>query len=317
MERWARLNARHVSTLPSGPAPSRNDEYLFYQSVVGAWPMGESLSDPELEDFQRRVREYMAKAIKEAKVRTSWTNPDAEYDAAVARFVDACFDRSRSAAFLEEVRQFKRRIEPAGQLNSLGQLLLKLASPGVVDTYQGCELWELSLVDPDNRRPVDYALRSRLLEQLDREAAGDKARLCAQLMARMDDGRVKLYTLTQGLRLRQRQATLFRTGAYRELEVEGPQGKAAVAMAREHEESAVLAVAPRFTLSALEREGGLSRAYEGTFVTLPDAYEGMMLRDVFTGREVRTERGKTGGVVLPLSPLLANFPVVLLERSTG
>ncbi|MFL5346084.1 MAG: malto-oligosyltrehalose synthase [Hyalangium sp.] len=317
VERWAKLNAPHVSKLPSGPAPSRNDEYFLYQTVVGAWPMGESLSDSELEDFQRRVREYMAKAIKEAKVRTSWTNPDAEYDAAMGRFVDACFDRSKSAAFLEQVRQFKRRMEPAGQLNALGQLLLKLASPGVVDTYQGCELWDLSLVDPDNRRPVDYGLRSRLLEELDREAARDSALLCAQLTAHMDDGRVKLYTLAQGLRLRQRQATLFRTGGYRELEVQGPRGQAAVAMAREHEDSVVLAVAPRFTLAALEREGGLSRAYEGTFVTLPDAYAGMMFRDVFTGREVRTERGKTGGVVLPLSPLLASFPVVLLERSTG
>nr|WP_224242125.1 malto-oligosyltrehalose synthase [Hyalangium gracile] len=314
---WARLNAAHVSTLPSGHAPSRNDEYLFYQTVAGAWPMGESLSEAELADFQRRVREYMAKAIKEAKVRTSWTNPDGDYDTAVARFVDACFDRKKSGAFLDDVRQLKRRIEKAGQLNALGQLVLKLASPGVVDTYQGCELWDLSLVDPDNRRPVDYALRARLLESLDGEAAADAPGLCSRLTASMDDGRVKLYTLAQGLRLRQRQAPLFRTGGYRELGLEGPRKTAALALAREHEGSVVLSVVPRFTLGALEEQGGLSKAYEGTFVTLPDAYAGMMFRDVFTGREVRAERGTTGGVVLPLSPLLAGFPVVLLERSTG
>jgi (1->4)-alpha-D-glucan 1-alpha-D-glucosylmutase len=317
VEHWAQLNAQHLTQLPGGPAPSRNDEYLFYQTVVGAWPMGESLSGPELEDFQRRVREYMAKAIKEAKVRTSWTNPDADYDAAMARFVDACFDPGKSAAFLEDVRKFKRRIEPAGQLNSLGQLVLKLGSPGVVDTYQGCELWDLSLVDPDNRRPVDYRLRSRLLEELDQEAAADPAALCARLVANRDDGRIKLYTLVQGLRLRQRQAALFRAGGYHELELEGSRARAAIAFAREHQESFVLVAVPRFTLSALEGEGGLSGAYEGTFVALPEAYGGMMFRDVFTGREVRPERLKTGGVGLPLSPLLATFPVVVLERSKG
>jgi len=318
VEHWGQLNAAHVSKLPGGPAPSRNDEYLFYQTVVGTWPMGgEPLSIPELEDFQRRVREYMGKAIKEAKVRTSWTNPDADYDTAVARFVDACFDPGRSAAFLEDVRQFKRRIEPAGQLNSLGQLALKLASPGVVDTYQGCELWDLSLVDPDNRRPVDFELRARLLEALDREAAQDAAGLCERLLADRDDGRIKLYTLAQGLRLRQRQQALFRAGGYHELELEGPRARTAVAFARKHEEALVITAVPRFTLSALEGEGGLARAYEGTFVALPEAYGGMMFRDVFTGREVRPERGTTGGVVLPLSPLLAGFPVVLLERSKG
>ncbi|MDY7229124.1 malto-oligosyltrehalose synthase [Hyalangium rubrum] len=317
VHRWSRLNARHVAELPGGPAPTHNDEYLFYQTVVGAWPMGDSLSEAEHEDFQRRVREYMGKAIKEAKVRTAWTNPDADYDAAVARFVDACFDRKGSNVFLEDVRQFKRRIERAGQLNALGQLVLKLASPGVVDTYQGCDLWDLSLVDPDNRRPVDYTLRMRLLEELDREAASDPAALCARLTADMTDGRVKLYTLTQGLRLRQRQAALFRTGGYRVLHLVGKRSEAAVAFAREHEDSVVLTVVPRFTLSALESGGGLARAYEGTFVDLPEAYGGMMFRDVFTGREVRAERGRRGGVVLPLSPLLASFPVVLLERSTG
>jgi (1->4)-alpha-D-glucan 1-alpha-D-glucosylmutase len=317
VEHWARLNEGHLSTLDSGRAPSRNDEYLFYQTVVGAWPMGEALSDPEREEFQRRMREYMAKAIKEAKVRTSWTKPDAGYDSAVASFVDACFDKHKSAAFLEEVRQFKRRLEPAGQLNSLGQLVLKLASPGVVDTYQGCELWDLSLVDPDNRRPVDFPTRDRLLAALDAEAQKDVARLCASLCSEWEDGRVKLYTLAQGLRLRQRQQELFRVGSYRELEAQGPRDKAVVALAREHEQAVVLAVVPRFTLAALEAQGGLAQAYEGTFVTLPDAYEGMMFRDVFTGRQVRPERGAAGGAVLPLSPLLSRFPVVLLERSTG
>nr|WP_093522144.1 malto-oligosyltrehalose synthase [Stigmatella erecta] len=317
VQHWAQLNARHVTLLPSGPAPSRNDEYLLYQTLVGAWPMGESVSAQEFEAFHLRVRDYMAKALKEAKVRTSWTNPDADYDAAVARFVDACFDAKQSSAFLDDVRQFKRHIERAGQLNAVGQLVLKLGSPGVVDTYQGCELWDLSLVDPDNRRPVDYALRAQLLETLDAQSAKDRAALCARLVSDMDDGHVKLYVLTEGLRLRQRQASLFRSGAYRALELSGPRAQAAVAFAREQGEATVLVVVPRFTLNAMDKAGGLSSAYEGTFVDLPEAYGGMMFRDVFTGRQVRPERGITGGVVLPVAPLLAGFPVVLLERSTG
>jgi (1->4)-alpha-D-glucan 1-alpha-D-glucosylmutase len=151
---------------------------------------------------------------------------------------------------------------------------------------------------------------------LDREAAEDRRGLCARLVAGMDDGRVKLYALAQSLRLRQRQAALFRAGGYRALELRGPRAQAAVAFAREHAEAVVLTAVPRFTLSALEA-GGLAQAYEGTFVDVPEAYGGMMFRDVFTGREVRPERGATGGVVLPLSPLLADFPVILLERSTG
>lgn len=315
VRRWARLNARHVTELPSGPAPSRNDEYLFYQTMVGAWPMGESLSAEARADFQRRVREYMLKAIKEAKVRTSWLNPDTAYEEAVARFVDACFEHKRGALFLQEVRQFKRRLEPAGQLNALGQLLLKVVSPGVVDTYQGCELWDLSLVDPDNRRPVDFALRTRLLEELDRAAEEDRLGLARALAANMDDGRVKLFVLAESLRLRQRLPELFRLGGYRALDVAGPRAEAAVAFAREHGDAVVVAAVPRFVLDALESPEGLAGAYAGTFLALPDAYEGMMFRGVFTGREVRPERGP-GGVVLPLAPLLADFPVVLLERSS-
>ncbi|NNB99384.1 malto-oligosyltrehalose synthase [Corallococcus exiguus] len=312
---WADLTRPFVSHLPSGPAPSSNDVYLFFQTVVGAWPMGEQVPEGEWKEFHRRVREYMGKAIKEAKVRTSWTNPDGAYDDAVARFVDACFDPAKGQAFLDDVKAFKRRIERAGQHNALGQLLLKLASPGVVDTYQGCELWDLSLVDPDNRRPVDYALRERLLTALDDAAAKDRPALCARLVKDLDDGQVKLFVLAEALRLRQKYADLCRAGGYEALEPSGPRSPAAVGFARTHGDSVLIACAPRYTLEALE-SGGLARAYDGTFLNLPEAYAGMMFRNVFTGRPVRPQQGP-GGVGLALGPLLAEFPVVLLERSTG
>ncbi|HEY0093964.1 MAG TPA: malto-oligosyltrehalose synthase, partial [Archangium sp.] len=222
VRRWAKLNEQHVTELPGGPAPSRNDEYLFYQTVVGAWPMGGALSGKALEEFRGRIRDYMLKAIKEAKVRTSWTNPDKDYEEGMSRYVEACLDEEKGRAFLADLLAFKRRIERAGQHNALGQLLLKMGSPGVVDTYQGCELWDLSLVDPDNRRPVDYALRERMLRSLEQEAEKGRQELCTRLVADMEDGRIKLFVLTEGLRLRQRQAELFRKGGYRALSLTGP-----------------------------------------------------------------------------------------------
>ncbi|WP_434388053.1 malto-oligosyltrehalose synthase [Melittangium boletus] len=317
VEFWSSLTRAHRAEMPEGPAPSLNDEYLFYQTVVGAWPMGgEPLSPAALEELRGRIREYMLKAIKEAKVRTSWTNPDKDYEEGVARFVESCLDQGKSAAFLADVLAFKQRIERAGQHNALGQLLLKLMSPGVVDTYQGCELWDLSLVDPDNRRPVDYGLRERLLTALDQEAARNRVGLCAHLTERMEDGRIKLFVLAEGLRLRQRSAALFRQGGYQALSLSGPRADAAVAFAREHEGSLVLTVAPRYTLSALESPGGLASAYEETSLELPASYASMTFRDVFTGQQVRPGR-RGEGAVLPLAPLLVGFPLVLLERSDG
>ncbi|WPB74741.1 malto-oligosyltrehalose synthase [Archangium violaceum] len=314
--RWSQLTRAHRLERPEGPSPSLNDEYLFFQTVVGAWPMGPSLSAEGLAEFRGRIRDYMLKAIKEAKVRTSWTNPDPTYEEGMSKFVEACLDEGKSRAFLEDLQAFKRRIERAGQHNALGQLLLKLGSPGVVDTYQGCELWDLSLVDPDNRRPVDYGVRTRMLEALDQEAREDRSALCSRLMADMEDGRIKLFVLAEGLRLRQRQKALFCRGGYRALHLVGPRADAAVAFVREHEQSAVICAAPRYTLSALESPGGFAGAYEETSLDLPESYASMTFRDVFTGREVRPGR-REGGAVLPLAPLLAGFPLVLLERSDG
>lgn len=312
VEHWSSLTRVHRTEMPDGPSPSLNDEYLFYQTVVGAWPMGGTLTGKALEEFRGRIREYMLKAIKEAKSRTSWTNPDKDYEEGMARYVDACLEEGKSRAFLSDVEAFVRRIERAGQHNALGQTLMKLASPGVVDTYQGCELWDLSLVDPDNRRPVDYTLRERLLGQLDAQAKKDRAGLCTQLTKDMEDGRIKLFVLSEGLRLRQRHPELFRQGGYQALTLSGPRADGAVAFAREQGQSVLIAVAPRYTLSALEG-GGLAAAHEETSLELPAAYASMTFRDVFTGQQVRP--GRQGeGAILPLAPLLTGFPLVLLEK---
>jgi (1->4)-alpha-D-glucan 1-alpha-D-glucosylmutase len=309
VRRWARLNARHKTAVRDRPAPDANDEYLYYQTLIGAWPMGDGLPDPS---FQARMARYMEKAIKEAKLHTSWINPEQAYDAAVQRFVERTLDGAHSRAFLESARAFKRHIERTGQHNALGQVVLKLASPGVADFYQGGELWDLSLVDPDNRRPVDLAARLALLDRLDRQARRDPVRLCRSLARHMTDGRVKLYLTAQGLRLRRRRAGLFRQGDYRPLDVDGPLEQRLVAFARHHQGAWVVAAAPRLVHRLLARGRSLGEGYRGTAILLPRELGEVPLTSVFTGRKVRARKTKAAPA-LDAGELLREFPVVLLE----
>src|SRR5262249_36594370 len=151
-------NDAHRQQVEDTVAPSANEEYFLYQSLVGAWPM-ESYSNEEYAGFVDRIQQYILKALREAKVHSSWMNPDTVYEEAVARFISLILDPDTGSEFLEDFRPFQRRVSAVGLLNSLSQTLLRIASPGVPDTYQGTELFDFSLVDPDNRRPVDYERR--------------------------------------------------------------------------------------------------------------------------------------------------------------
>ena len=190
LQTWQRLNRRHRAMVDGAPVPGANTEYLIYQTLVGAWPI-----DAE------RLTAYLLKATREAKVHTSWINPNKPYDEALARFAQAILDRQRSAAFLDDFMPFQMRVAHFGALNSLAQTLIKLTAPGVPDFYQGTELWDLSLVDPDNRRPVDWALRRRLLDELEHalHAAPDRGALAHELWTKKDDARVKLFVVREGL----------------------------------------------------------------------------------------------------------------------
>ena len=165
------------------PAPDANEEYLLYQTLIGAWPI-EPCSADDYAAFGKRVAQFMQKAMREAKIHTSWTDSAAEYEAAVEGFVERILDPRRSAAFHSDFRPFQSRISHWGMLSSLSQTLLRIAAPGAADTYQGSELWDFSMVDPDNRRPVDYKLRRTLLAGLaatgragaDRRAIAQEAR---------------------------------------------------------------------------------------------------------------------------------------------
>ena len=246
VQRWVLLNRRlHRTAEAGGALPDANAEYLLYQTLVGIWPPPDSRESADvegLETLRGRLRDYMAKAAKEAKLYTAWTNADPEYEAALAAFVDAVTDPVRSAAFLEDFTDFLRPVARLGLLNSLTLALLRLTVPGVPDVYQGCELLNLSLVDPDNRRPVDFERRRSLLGELPAPTADAPQDPPAWHAA---DGRAKLHLIRQALRLRAAAPTLFAAGDYVPLAVTGPLAEHLVAFARVHDGRAAVALAPR------------------------------------------------------------------------
>ncbi len=304
---WQRLNRKHHAMVDGAPVPGSNTEYLIYQTLVGAWPIDAA-----------RLRDYMLKAVREAKVHTSWTNPNPRYDEALARFVEAILDPARSGPFLEDFTLFHGRVAHAGLLNSLGQTLIKLTAPGVPDIYQGSELWDLNLVDPDNRRPVDWATRIRLLDELvvAVTAAPDRAALAHELVKSSADGRAKLFLIREGLAVRRAHRALFEGGAYQPLEARGPWAEHVCAFARTTGDAVALTIVPRL----LARRGldalPLGSGYWGeTWVELPRELHGSFT-SAFTGERVETAALREGPG-LPLAAVLTAFPVALLLRETA
>jgi (1->4)-alpha-D-glucan 1-alpha-D-glucosylmutase len=334
ISRWSRLTRRHRREANGEPAPSRNDEYLLYQILLGAWPL-DDLDDETRPTFVGRIQEYMAKATREAKVHTSWINPNEAYDTAVHDFVAAILDPARSGPFLADFARFQQTIARAGAINSLGQALLKLTVPGVPDTYQGNELWDLSLVDPDNRRPVDYRLRQRSLAGLARTGDDDASasRLVRRLVSGWTDGRIKQYLTWRALGVRRQHPDLFKRGSYRPLDAAGPLADHLCAFLRQHDGQQIVVAVPRLIARLLadapdESAHGPLQFGEGvwdaTQVLLPEA-PGQRYRCVFTGETVESVRlcsdgsedaPDTAQSALPLGTLFAHCPVILLVRET-
>jgi (1->4)-alpha-D-glucan 1-alpha-D-glucosylmutase len=301
---WQTLNRRHRTVVDGRPTPGANTEYLIYQTLVGAWPIGEE-----------RLRAYLHKAIHEAKSHTSWIEPNVRYDEAIDRFAAAILDPDRSARFLEDFVPFQQRVARFGMLNGLAQTLVKITAPGVPDFYQGTELWDLSLVDPDNRRPVDFARRQQLLEALVAEidSAQEVAGLARDLVKRWEDGRVKLFLIRQALACRRRHAALFSDGAYRPLEGEGPLAEHLCAFARLGSGQAALIVVPRLLARRGIDEPPLGREYwgEATRVRVPAEIQGRFVNALTGERVTVTEPGVDAGT------LFTGFPVALLVTAEG
>jgi (1->4)-alpha-D-glucan 1-alpha-D-glucosylmutase len=313
---WSRQNMSKKTLRDGALMPSRNDEYLLYQTLVGSWPIpagGATRAGlPELPaDYVERIAAYMEKATREAKVQTSWINPNEAYDNAVRDFVYGIFDQRRSKRFLSSMEAFARRMAFFGRFNALSQQLIKLTAPGVPDIYQGTELWTDSLVDPDNRRPVDYVLRRKLLADLRKAMAGDRAQLAENLLGCAGDGRIKLYLTYLALQLCAEQPALFAEGDYLPLEATGDKEEHVIAFARRHGSQELIAVVPRLCLLLA---GGaelppLGDIWGDTALQVSHATPATRYRNLFTGDELTPIGGR-----LALSEILQRFPVALLVK---
>jgi (1->4)-alpha-D-glucan 1-alpha-D-glucosylmutase len=306
LERWAGLNEPvRASLAPS--APDRHDEYLLYQTLLGMWPAA-PVDDAERAHLVERLQAYMVKALREAEERTSWTEPDEAYESAVSVFVARILDEGESRAFLDDFARLHARTARLGAVNGLAQTVLRVTSPGVPDTYQGAELWDLSLVDPDNRRPVDYGERRAALTALLAAAAEGEGGLREALDDLLDgwpDGRIKLYVLASALRARRADPALFIDGDYRPLEVEGALAEHVIAFARLHEGRAAVVAVPRLPSRVSDGERLWSPRWEDTAVRLPSELEGRAALEAFTLRPVALSDP------LPLADLVGPFPVAL------
>ena len=311
--RWRKFNEAKKSLVDGELAPDRNDEYLFYQTRVGAWPGG-SLNEEELALFRERIAAYMQKAIKEAKVHTSWVNPNEAYDRAVETFVREVLVADGGAGFLDDFSEFHKPIAGAGMLNSLAQTLIKMTAPGVPDFYQGTELWDLNLVDPDNRRPVDFGRRRNILEDFKRAESGARAGLLCDMLSQWQDGRVKLYLIYKTLNFRREHRELFQSGDYLPLYADGKFREHICAFARRFDGRWVIVAAPRLMMRLVE-SGCIplgAATWQQERLALPSNTPARW-RNILTGEILTTTQAKAGRNALLLREILASFPVALLS----
>lgn len=303
LSRWARIGAAFTTEIEGEVAPDLNDALLVYQTLIGTFPDDEQVTDP----YRERVLAYLDKALREAKRHSSWTNPDEAYEKATREFAAALLS---SGPFLADFVPFWRRIATAARLSSLSQVALKVTSPGIPDIYQGCELWDLSLVDPDNRRPVDFARRQALLKTLTEDCARDGELALARALGQVDalvDGRAKLWLTRQALRFRRDHGELLLDGDYVPLVVEGSDAAHVVAFARVRGRERLLCIVPRLTLALLDRsQGGALRLQARV---RPPAALNAPLIDLVTGQR------RPSPDSLDAAELWADFPVALLYAS--
>jgi (1->4)-alpha-D-glucan 1-alpha-D-glucosylmutase len=317
VSKWMRINRSHRPILDGEPAPDRNDEYRFYQVLVGAWPPD---ADPHVDaprEFIERLQAYMLKSAREAKTHTSWLTPHDAYENALGIFIERALSGAGGARFLPVMLPFQRRVAALGMLNGLAQTTLKLGSPGVPDFYQGSELWDLNLVDPDNRRPVDFARRESLLTEVDRMLGADPSAREAALtdwLASWTDGRIKLAITAAGLRLRREHPALFQRGRYVPLVTEMTVQGSVAAFARVGDTTSVVFAAPRLC-AGLETDGTLApigmECWKTSRVLLPDELAGRTFRHALTGAEVRPMVGGAE-VWLPVGQIFQTIPVGVL-----
>jgi malto-oligosyltrehalose synthase len=311
VSKWMRLNKGARTIVDGEPAPDRNDEYRFYQVLLGAWPADVA-----------RLQAYMTKAVKEGKEHSSWINPNETYETAVATFVERVLAGPEALKFLPALQPFQERVARCGLVNALSQVILKIASPGVPDFYQGSELWDFNLVDPDNRRPVDFTVRRQALDRIDTLLAlpaAERGPRIAALLEHWKDGEMKLLVTAAALRMRAAESALFLEGEYLQLDVETTVDARVVAFARlSANGGAAIAIAPHLVsrLVTPEHPVPLADRWRTSRIHLPKSLAGLTYRDVFTGAEIRpVTAGESAWLFV--GQALKQLPVALLTALAG
>jgi (1->4)-alpha-D-glucan 1-alpha-D-glucosylmutase len=306
---WSRILRARAGDLEGAAPPDRNDEYLIYQMLVGSWPVelfdGLTPDSQSLKVYTERIKAGVIKSLREAKVHSSWAAPDKAYEDVTLAFVELALDPERGASFHNAFLPFVEQLAWYGAQNTIIQTVLKLTLPGMPDIYQGSELWDLSLVDPDNRRPVDYELRQRLLQETERDLARNREEAMSRFMRGWRDGRFKLAAILTLLALRRRQRGLFSDGSYEPISAQGERADEICAFYRQQGDAVMLVATARFP----RRREGKELGY-GTTLPIPAPLHGIHLREVLTGREIPSSReGLDASVLFSHLPAAVLLPV--------
>ncbi len=307
LKQWSALNRRKKRKIENRLIPDKNDEYFLYQTLLGTYPF----SNEHNTEYETRILEYTVKAVREAKVYTAWLKPDTEYEEAFQNFIREILKDVPENIFLKQFKKFQRKVSYFGIFNSLSQTLLRMTAPGVPDFYQGCEVWNLSLVDPDNRRPVDYGQLSNLLRSI-KDKEENRVELIADLIQRIEDPRNKLYEIYRTLYVRGKYSQIFEHGDYIPAKVVGMYRDRVVSFFRRFQDQWILVVVPRF-LTGIIHEGELpleTEIWENTAVTIPEVAQKVKWKNVLTGEKL------SNGDSLFVGDILKSYPMGFLIRES-
>ena len=311
LQRWAQWNGPKKTLVNGDAVPGPNAEILLYQTMLGAWPLEEG----NVPGFRKRLQNYMVKAAREARVQTKWERPDAPYERALIRFVKNITKPSDDNAFMPDFLQVHREIAYYGAMNSLAQVLLKITMPGVPDFYQGSELWDLRLVDPDNRGPVDFQKRVRLLAELDQQDAQyGRLGLIERLLDRWEDGRIKLFLISRALNFRRHHDALFLEGTYQPLQATTDRKENVFAFLRNKNNAWTVVAVPRLVtkLSPAGQPPTGETSWGDSALNFPGRAPKEWI-NVLTGEKLRAS-GSKRNLTLSLAEVFGKFPVALFEN---
>lgn len=306
---WSTLNHQAKDTLENHDVPGNNEEFFIYQTLIGTWPL-DLLNNSNRIDYSDRIKKYIVKSLKEAKLHTSWINPNIHYEEAVERFIERLINLDSDNPFIHHFEKFIKPVMRAGLFNSLSQTLLKMTVPGIPDFYQGSELWEFNLVDPDNRRAVDYSIRQSILSNLKEREGQDEFLLLSHLVDTLEDGRIKLYLISKVLNYRKEHPALFQSGDYSPLVIEGEKANYALGFKRSFDKKQILVVTGRFFFKLCDSEAiqPMGNKWGNTVIRLSRELEGDY-KDVVSGKITSSINRQ-----LPLQKLFSPLPFALMEK---